>query len=373
MYHAKNANSVAMKCFLKSLSIRKAALGDNDISVAESHCWIGNIHRENEEFEAARESFVAAHRIKSLALGKDHPECAEILHNIGVVCDDLGLYSESLSSFREALIIRKANARSVYDVNEMGDICDTLNCIANVYRAKMDRQRALQFFDQSLKRRARIVSATLSDDDEQVSILLSTYEDVIALLKIELKESSNKSEIPGKMGSLLVEMGLLYDHRLYKPTKALIYFQRALQVFKRMKDFKKIGQVLSHMASIHVKMADNQKALKCFRDALFLQQKSLKGDSLEMADTLHNIGNCLAKDGEFEKCLDTYAESLRIKRNLLPGEHVSIAKTEHCIGLALLQVGKDLDKALGYFLSSMKTRCLLLGNNHLDVSFSLHR
>jgi len=373
MYHAKNADSVAMKCFLKSLSIRKAALGDNDISVAESHCWIGNIHRENEEFEAARESFVAAHRIKSLALGKDHPECAEILHNIGVVCDDLGLYSESLSSFREALVIRKANVSSAYDVNEMSDICDTLNCIANVYRATMDRQRALQFFEQSLKRRARIVSATLSDGDEQVSILLGTYEDVIALMKTELKESTDKSEIPGKIGLLLVEMGILYDHRLNKPTKALIYFQRALQVFKQMKDLKKIGQVLSHMASIHVKMADNQKALKCFRDALVLQQKSLKGESLEIADTLHNIGNCEAKDGEFEKCLDIYAESLRIKKNLLPAEHVSIAKTEHCIGLAQLQVGKNLDKALGYFFSSMKARRSLLGNNHLDVSFSLHR
>lgn len=369
MYHAKNESSVAMKCFMKSLSIRKAVLGDDDISVAESYFWIGNIHREAEEFEAARECFVAAHRIKALVLGNDHPECADILHNIGVVSDDLGLYLESLSSFREALMIRRANFSIAYDVNEMSDICDTLNCIANVYRAKMDRQRALQFFEQSLKRRARIVSATLSDD-EQVSILLGTYEDVIALLKIELKE--DKSEIPGKIGSLLVEMGILHGHRLNKPSKALIYYQKALQIFKQMKDFKKIEQVLSHMASIHVEKADNKKALKCFKDVLVLQQKSLKGESLEIADTLHNIGNCEAKEGEFEKCLDTYAESLQIKKNILLAEHVSIAKTEHCIGLAHLQVG-HLDKALGYFLASMKARRSLLGNDHVDVSFSLHR
>ena len=371
MYHSKNQSSVAMKCFTKSLSIRKTTLGDNDISVAESLCWIGKIHRENDEFEAARESFLAAHRIKSLALGNNHSECAEILHNIGVVCDDLGLYSESLSSFREALVIRKANVSSAYDVNEMSDICDTLNCIANVYRAKMDRQRALKFFEQSLNKRARIVSATLSDD-EQVPILLSTYEDVIALMKVELKESTDKREITEKIGSLLVEMAMLYDHRLNKPRKALTYFQRALQVFKQLKDLKKIGQVLSHMASIHVKNADNQKALKCFRDALVLEKKSLKGESLEMADTLHNIGNCEAKEGEYEKCLDTYSESLRIKTSILPMEHASIAKTEHCIGLAQMQAGY-LEKALGYFLSSIKARRSLLGNDHLDVSFSLHR
>ncbi len=372
MYHSKNQNSVAMKCFVKSLSIRKAALGDDDISVAESHCWIGNIHRENEEFGAARKSFLAAHRIKSLVLGNDHAECSEILHNIGVVCDDLGLYAESLSSFREALLIRKANVSSAYDVNETSDICDTLNCIGNVYRAKMDRKHALQFFEQSLSKRSRIVSSTLSDD-EQVPILLRTYEDVIALLKVELNESADKKEITAKIGSLLVEMAILHDHRLNKRRKALTYFQRDLQVFKQMKDLKMIGQILYQMASIHVKNDDNQKALKCFRDALVLQEKSLKGESLEMADTLHNIGNCEAKEGEIEKCLESYDSSLRIKRNILPEEyHASIAKTEYCIGLAQIQAGK-FEKALGYFLSSIEARRSLLGNHHVDVSFSLHR
>jgi len=304
-------------------------------------------------------------------LGKGHPECAEILHNIGVVCDDLGLYSESLTSFREALVIRRAHVSSAYDANEMKDICDTLNCIGNVYRAKMDRKRALHFFEESIKRRAKIVSTTLSDNS-QVSILLSTYEDVIALLKVELKESTDKGMIPVKIGSILIEMGVLYNHRLNKPSKALAYFQRALQVYKQMKDFKKIGEILSHMANIHLKRADSQKALQCFRDALVLQKKSLEGDSLEIADTMHNIGNCEAKEGEVENSVNTYLESLRIKKTLLPAEHISTAMTEHCIGLAQLQIGK-LDKALGYFHSSLKSRRSLLGNDHLDVSFSLHK
>ena len=253
----------------------------------------------------------------------------------------------------------------------MKDICDTLNCIGNVYRAKMDRKHALHFFEESIKRRAKIVSTTLADNS-QVSILLSTYEDVIALLKVELKESTNKGMIPVKIGSILIEMGVLYNHRLNKPSKALVYFQRALQVYKQMKDFKKIGEILSHMANIHLKKADSQKALQCFRDALVLQKKSFEGDSLEIADTLHNIGNCEAKEGDVENSVNSYLESLRIKKTLLPAEHVSTAMTEHCIGLAQLQIGKH-NKALGYFQSSLKSRRSLLGNDHLDVSFSLHK
>jgi hypothetical protein len=73
-----------------------------------------------------------------------------------------------------------------------------------------------------------------------------------------------------------------------------------------------------------------------------------------------------------ENSVNTYLESLQIKKALLPAEHISTAMTEHCIGLALLQIGK-LDKALGYFQSSLKSRRSLLGSDHLDVSFSLHK
>lgn len=107
MYHAKNDNSVALKCLKKGLSIRMSHVGSNTevsnaepktapmwLSVAESHCWIGKIHRENKHLKKARECFQAAHRIKVSILGKSHVESAEVLHNVGIVCDDLGLYSQ---------------------------------------------------------------------------------------------------------------------------------------------------------------------------------------------------------------------------------------------------------------------------------------
>ena len=93
MYHAKKDNVVALKCLKKSLSIRLDQLGENDLSVADSYCWIGKINREKKSFSKARECFMAAHRIKVKVLGKAHIESAEVLHNIGIVCDDLGLHS----------------------------------------------------------------------------------------------------------------------------------------------------------------------------------------------------------------------------------------------------------------------------------------
>ena len=100
----------------KCLSIRQTSLGDNDVTVADSLCWIGNIHREKRELDEARECFLKALSVKVAVLGKDHSECSEILQNLGeynallhrlscvritdemyspgIICHDLERYSE---------------------------------------------------------------------------------------------------------------------------------------------------------------------------------------------------------------------------------------------------------------------------------------
>jgi hypothetical protein len=59
----------------KSLAIRQSALEDNDLSLADSLSWVGNVHRERKELTKAQECFVKAHQIKVAALGYNHPEC----------------------------------------------------------------------------------------------------------------------------------------------------------------------------------------------------------------------------------------------------------------------------------------------------------
>ena len=94
MYHAKMDNEVALKCLKKSLSIRLAKLGGTDLSVADSYGWLGKIHREKKAFSKALGCFICAHKIKVEILGKAHTDSAEVLHNIGILYDDLGLFSQ---------------------------------------------------------------------------------------------------------------------------------------------------------------------------------------------------------------------------------------------------------------------------------------
>jgi len=275
----------------------------------------------------------------------------------------------SLSSFRETLLIRLANVSGAYDIDRISDVCETLDCIANVYRIKGENQKALQFFQQCLKRRLRLLSIA-SSDETLISLLIQTYEEVIMLTKLQAKECENDSEKLNEIGKLLAEMGSLYDHRLNKKSKALTYFQKALHLFEQTKDYKQVSNTL---LMIHVKKLDNQKAYKCFQDSLVKRRVySKERDTAEIAETMHNIGNCEAKDGRFDESLRSFEEALRIKNKICPNEGLSIAKTEHCMGLVMLQLG-NLDAAQGFFEKSLIVRRMLLSNDHLDVSFSLHR
>lgn len=285
----------------------------------------------------------------------------------------LTIYIHSLSCFREALLIRMANVSGAHDIIGINDVCETLDCIGNVYRIKGEHQKAMQFFEQCLKRRVRTVSSAPAPvHKSQVLQLLRTYEDVIALAKVQAKVSGD-DKVSRNIGSFLVEMGTLYDQKLNRKKKALTYLQRALQVFQEEKNYKEIAATLSLIGVIHVKKSASQKALKCFKDSLVMQKlASGEKETVAVADTFHHIGNCEARDGHFEESLCSYQEALRIKKSIFyETENLSIAKTQHCMGLAQTQLG-NLDDALELFEASIKVRRSLLGH-HLDVSFSLHR
>ena len=270
------------------------------------------------------------------------------------------------------MFIRLANVSESNDASGINDVCETLDCIANIYRAIGDNQKALLFFEQCLKRRVRTANAALPDID-QFTLLVRTYEDVITLTKSQAKAHKNNNDQWEKLGTLFVEVGKLYDLHLNKQMKALTCFHSALQIFKEGNFYKQIENTLSLIGAVHVKKSAHQKALKCFNDSLVIQRThSQTNETTEIADTLHNIGNCEASLGHFENSLLSFKEALRIKKKIYTAVHLSIAKTEHCTGLVMSQLG-NLGDALMLFQSSLSIRKALLGCDHLDVSFSLHR
>ena len=91
----------------------------------------------------------------------------------------------------------------------------------------------------------------------------------------------------------------------------------------------------------------------------------------DVGETLHNLGNCSAKQRLYDKAAESYKESLEIKRLAYGNNSISTMKTLHNIGVVSKASG-DIDVALICYQDALKVRTVLLGENHLDVAFSLH-
>lgn len=232
-------------------------------------------------------------------LGYNHPECSEILQNLGIICHDLEMYPQSLSYYKEAMLSRRANLRGPHDSEGLNDLCESLHCIANIYRITGQFERALQFTEQVLKRRRTMAALSI----DQTAKLIRVYEDLVALTKLLSRDDSGNIDRVKftQVGSYLVEIGKLYDQNMNKPMKALLYYQEGMDVFKEVNNYAQIISCLSMMGTIHVHASSNEKALSCFSKALVMtlrKDSCLPRQSLCNADLLHNIGNCQAKKGK---------------------------------------------------------------------------
>lgn len=125
------------------------------------------------------------------------------------------------------------------------------------------------------------------------------------------------------------------------------------------------------MGIAHAKRLSFKKAIRCLSDSLSVRELILGKRNIEVAETLHNIGNCFAKQNDHDNAAIHYEQSLIIKR-MIDGKSLSTAKTLHTIGLVNEEIGL-LDDAFEYYEDAYKIRLNALGETSLDVAFSLHR
>jgi len=97
------------------------------------------------ELSEALECYVRALGIRENELGKDHPEVAVTLHNLGVVFEKLSEHNEALDSLHRALLIRERRLGPLHP-----QTARTLHSIGIVYSQMLDYTSALAFYQRAL-------------------------------------------------------------------------------------------------------------------------------------------------------------------------------------------------------------------------------
>jgi CHAT domain-containing protein/Tfp pilus assembly protein PilF len=134
-------------------------------------------------------------------------------------------------------------------------------------------------------------------------------------------------------------------------TQAIVLFQQALVVYRKVGDRTSQAFTVAHIGKIYSDLGQQQKALDYLNQALVLRREI--GDKKGETITLNNIGHVYGQIGEFPKALEYFQQALSLRRQMgdKKGEAVSINN----IGNVYLELGEP-QKALDNFEQSLILR-----------------
>lgn len=133
--------------------------------------------------------------------------------------------------------------------------------------------------------------------------------------------------------------------------EALLQYQQALAVFKKMQDKKGVALSLNNLGNAYFNQSDYPQALAYYQDALKLREE-IK-DKPGIAQSLNNIGIIYKNQGNYALGLENYQKSLKIKEEI--GDRQGIALTLNNIAGAYEQK-KAYTLAEEYYQRSLKIR-----------------
>ncbi|MCC3457648.1 CHAT domain-containing tetratricopeptide repeat protein, partial [Microcoleus sp. PH2017_08_TRC_O_A] len=265
------------------------------------------------------------------------------LNNIGQVYSDLGEKQKALEYYSQSLTLSRT-------ISDRSGEAVTLNNIGRVYSELGEQQKALKYYSQSLP-----LSQAIGDRSGEAGTLnnigsvyseLGEQQKALEYYSQSLTLSRTISDRHGEARTLN-NIGLVYSE-LGEQQKALEYYSQSLPLHRSISDRHGEARTLNNIGSVYSDLGEQQKALEYYSQSLPLH-RSVSDRSGE-AITLNNIGGVYNKLGEQLKAKDYFSQSLPLFRAV--SDRSGEAVTLNNIGGVYNKLGEQ-QKALKYYSQSL--------------------
>jgi non-specific serine/threonine protein kinase/serine/threonine-protein kinase len=263
---------------------------------------------------------------------RQQPEVqARLMHTMGDVYSELGLYGESEELLEEALRLRRV---AVGERSE--EAAETLDELASLRRRRYELGAAQAAYREALA----IREATLGPDHPDVAGSLSNLaiahrlagETAAARPLLERALEITESHAPA------VQEGDYDD--------AARYLERSLDILRSElgEDHPDVGVLLNNLGMVMRRRGDFRSARDAFRSSLDNARKSLDPAHPDIAMGLRNLAVAERALGAYEKARGHLERSLAILEGAMGADHLSVANAHSMLAdLALHQ--DDLERA----------------------------
>ena len=236
-----------------------------------------------------------------LSKASSETERAHYLNELGLVYDNMGEYSNALSSYERSLEIDKV----ALPPNHL-DLATSYNNIGMVYKNMGEYSQALSSYERSLEIRKVALPPNHPD-------LATSYNNI----------------------------GLVYKN-MGEYSKALSYYERSLEIDKVSlpPNHPDLATSYNNIAGVYYNIGEYSKALSYYERSLEIKKVALPPNHPNLATSYNNIGLVYDDMGEYSKALSYFQKAYDIRVKVLPSTHPQLIGTKNWIE----QVKKMLSK-----------------------------
>jgi tetratricopeptide (TPR) repeat protein/serine phosphatase RsbU (regulator of sigma subunit) len=235
----------------------------------------------------------------------------------------------------------------------------TLNNLGGIYFNKGDYNKALDYFNQSLKVKKKIgdkrgvsmAHTNIGSVYKERGNYIKALEHYAKALKIE-EERGDKQGAAGTLNNI----GMLYQNQ-EEFESALDYFTRSCNLYKEINTKRGIAITLNNMGGINRSMGNIEKARELFKQSLKIREEI--NDKKGISGSLVSIGISYQNDGDYDTAIDYFNKSVKISADV--GNKIELSNAYINLGLAY--------KDQGLFAKSIDygNQALALGQESGDI------
>jgi tetratricopeptide (TPR) repeat protein len=290
----------ALELYRTFLNIFMPIYGHDHEYVEQTEERIADIYVARNELRKAFDAYFKALRTSMAVRGHHNLKTADILHKIGLVCNDLGDTDGCLAAFKEEL--------SILQHCNIGNDERTVRAFQNIGRAYCDlgsKSKALEYYQKSLHMQHRLSQRNMLDE---------AYTHII-------------------IGHVLFQMGRFQD--------AMHAHEFALKIKTSQlgSDHIEVSHILFALGAIHIKENQNQRALETFHKCLGIRRSNKSATVDDLTAVLSQIAYIHYDDCNYSDAYIFYEEALTlVKRekaldpNALVGALFHVSSVQHRMG-----------------------------------------
>ncbi len=356
----------ASKSFLHGLSLIKAS--NEKEMMAKFYNGLGMNEFNQELFQKALEHFNQAKTINESLFGKEDPNYALNLINIGNAFKEMGDVDNAMASFEEVL--------SIYTKVPPVEMSNLIDLTLNISRVTNDLGMLEQ--SQTLQQQALTLATTqygknsLQEANVYISMAATAFDngEFDQSLNYNFKSltllQSNNSTTYGDYAIIYNNLGQAYDE-LHDIDLALKYKNQALELFTKLCGplHSSVAMAISNIGLTYEMAEQYDKSIDYLKQSLNIRLKTQPPTHEDVGKLYLNMGLVYLKKKEVKLSI----EYLEKARAIFDGYAKNITKAQIYNRLGTgYEILKDYAKASTYFQKALIANTLSFNNENIEIS-----